>query len=158
MQWYEKLDSNTTLDDIAIGEAYLHFLHGAGDWGDFWWYLWEHYKLSRDYLSSMKCGWSTAGITGPAAHLPWLIPDVKHLLFVLKVIHSGTSLQTCKAKGNMPNSKVAGTTSNQNHSNGTTAPSHTSFLAWYPISFVSSSQHRTTYKLVSSRSVSEHWQ
>jgi hypothetical protein len=45
-QWHQKLHSNTTSDDIAIAEAYLHFLHGSGDFGDFWWHLWEHHRLS----------------------------------------------------------------------------------------------------------------
>jgi alpha-glucan, water dikinase len=90
MQWHQKLHSNTTMDDIAIGEAYLHFLHGSGDWGDFWWYLWEHYKLTPEDLAAMKVGWrNTDGITGPAQHLPWLSPAVKHLLWVIKVTHSG---------------------------------------------------------------------
>lgn len=89
MQWHQKLHSNTTLDDIAIGEAYLHFLHGSGDWNDFWWYLWEHYKLTPEDLAAMKAGWRTQGISGPGVHLPWLSPAVKHLLWVIKVTHSG---------------------------------------------------------------------
>jgi len=30
-QWHQKLHSNTTVDDIYICEAYLHFLH-TGNW------------------------------------------------------------------------------------------------------------------------------
>jgi hypothetical protein len=73
-QWHQKLHSNTTRDDIAIGEAYLHFLHGSGDWGDFWWHLYEHHGLTKEDLEGMKAGWRTQGITGPAQHLPFLIP------------------------------------------------------------------------------------
>ena len=58
-QWHQKLHSNTTRDDIAIGEAYLHFLHGSGDWGDFWWFLFEHYGLTQEDLEGMKAGWRT---------------------------------------------------------------------------------------------------
>ena len=38
-QWHQKLHSNTTVDDIYICEAYLHFLH-TGNWDDFWTHLW----------------------------------------------------------------------------------------------------------------------
>jgi hypothetical protein len=43
-QWHQKLHSNTTVDDIYICEAYLHFLH-TGNWDDFWTHLWENHQL-----------------------------------------------------------------------------------------------------------------
>lgn len=81
-------------DDIAICEAYLHFLHGSGDFGDFWWFIYEHYNLTPEDLAAMKAGWRTQGITGPAVHLPHLIPAVKHLHWILKVAHSGSDMDT----------------------------------------------------------------
>jgi alpha-glucan, water dikinase len=103
-QWHQKLHSNTTRDDIAIGEAYLHFLRGGGDWNDFWWYLWEHHKLSKEDLAAMKAGWRTNGITGPAQHLPHLIPAFEHLLWIIKVAHSGADLDAAAAmaRGGIP--------------------------------------------------------
>lgn len=91
-------------DDIAIAEAYLHFLHGSGDFGDFWWFLFEHYGLTQDDLAAMKAGWRTNGITGPAVHLPHLIPAVKHLHWILKVAHSGSDMDTAftMARGVIP--------------------------------------------------------
>ena len=53
-QWHQKLHSSTTPDDIKICEAYLHFLHGGGDWGDFYWHLREFGKLTADDLKAMK--------------------------------------------------------------------------------------------------------
>lgn len=91
MQWHHKLDMNTTPDDIGICEAYLHFLKGKGDWEQFWSYLWEHSKLSKEDLSVMK------GISGPARHLPWLVPAVEKLMKVIKITHSGTQLQFLQA-------------------------------------------------------------
>lgn len=100
-QWHQKLHSNTTRDDIAIGEAYLHFLHGPGNWDDFWWHLWEHNKLTKEDLAAMKAGWRTNGITGPANHMPHLIPAFQHLLWIIKITHSGADLDdaTTMARG-----------------------------------------------------------
>lgn len=91
-------------DDIAICEAYLHFLHGSGDFGDFWWFIYEHYNLTPEDLAGMKAGWRTQGITGPAVHLPFLIPAVKHLHWVLKIAHSGSDMDTAMtmARGSLP--------------------------------------------------------
>ena len=52
-QWHQKLHSNTTVDDIYICEAYLHFLH-TGNWDDFWTHLWDNHGLTREDLASMK--------------------------------------------------------------------------------------------------------
>ena len=92
-QWHQKLHSSTTRDDIAICEAYLHFLH-TGNWDDFWWHLYEYGKLTKDDLGEMKVGWRMGGITGPACHLPHLIPAFQHYLWILKVSHSGQDLDT----------------------------------------------------------------
>ena len=54
-QWHQKLHSNTTVDDIAICEAYLHFLH-TGNWDDFWSHLWDNAKLTKEDLAGMKVG------------------------------------------------------------------------------------------------------
>ena len=58
-QWHQKLHSNTTMDDIAICEAYLHFLHGTGDWGDFWWCASERPVRDRQLdlllINSCRC-------------------------------------------------------------------------------------------------------
>ena len=42
----------------------------------------------------MKAGWRTQGITGPGCHLPWLIPAVQHLHWILRVTHSGADVDT----------------------------------------------------------------
>ena len=103
-QWHQKLHSSTTVDDIAICEAYLHFLH-TGMWDDFWAHLWDCAGLSREDLAAMKVGWrNESGITGPANHMPHMIPDFQHLLWILKVTHSGGDLDTAMqmARGHLP--------------------------------------------------------
>jgi hypothetical protein len=76
-QWHQKLHSNTTKDDIAIAEAYLHFLHGSGDWGDFWWFLFEHYGLTQDDLAAMKVGWRNDAVCFKNSHLSIAFGDGK---------------------------------------------------------------------------------
>ena len=94
-QWHQKLHSNTTVDDIAICEAYLHFLH-TGQWDDFWSHLWGAHGLSREDLAAMRVGWrNEEGITGPATHLPQLIPAFQGFLHTLKVTHQGADLDNC---------------------------------------------------------------
>ena len=84
-QWHQKLHSSTTADDIKICEAYLHFLH-TGNWDDFWAHLWHTGGLSREDLGDMRVGWrNESGITGPGNHMPQMIPDFQHFLWVLKV-------------------------------------------------------------------------
>ena len=59
-QWHQKLHSSTTVDDIAICEAYLHFLH-TGMWDDFWSHLWHqngHYWI----FQVRKNGWNKSNI------------------------------------------------------------------------------------------------
>jgi len=94
-QWHQKLHSNTTADDVAICEAYLHFLH-TGQWDDFWAHLWGAHGLSREDLAAMRVGWrNDEGITGPAQHLPHLIPAFEGLLHILRVTHQGADLDNC---------------------------------------------------------------
>ena len=92
-QWHQKLHSSTTKDDIAICEAYLNFLRG-GNWDDdFFGHIYYHAGLTREDLQSMKVGWKNDdGISGPAEHLPYLIPAMEWFLGVLKTTHSGASL------------------------------------------------------------------
>ena len=92
-QWHQKLHSNTTVDDIYICEAYLHFLH-TGVWEDFWTYLFDNHGLTRDDLAEMKAGWRTEGIHGPAEHLPHMIDPMKHFLWILKITHGGGSMDS----------------------------------------------------------------
>ena len=103
-QWHQKLHSNTTVDDIAICEAYIHFLEGDGEWSAFWSYLWKNYQLGREDLAGMKNGWKTDGIRGPANHLPHLVDPMKHFLWILKITHGGGSMDSAMdfARGNMP--------------------------------------------------------
>merc|ERR1719327_1442968 len=94
-QWHQKLHSNTTADDVAICEAYLHFLH-TGQWDDFWAHLWGAHGLSREDLAAMRVGWrNEEGITGPAQHLPHLAPAFEGLLHILRVTHQGADLDHC---------------------------------------------------------------
>jgi len=93
-QWHQKLHSNTTVEDIAICEAYLHFLHGSGDVNDMYWHLWEYGGISQERLASMKCGWKSDGITGTPNHMPQMIDSFKHYLWILKTVHAGSDLDT----------------------------------------------------------------
>lgn len=94
-QWHQKLHSSTTKDDIAICEAYLHFLQGSGDWeGDFYGHLNYHAGLTKADLEEMKVGYKNeTGIIGPATHLPHLIPAFEWFLKVLKTTHSGAEME-----------------------------------------------------------------
>lgn len=85
-EWKRKLEGSTTQEDVAICEAYLHFLH-SGDWNQFYQYIWDNHRISRDRLESMD-----RPIRSPAVHLPQLIPAMKHFLWVLKITHSGITL------------------------------------------------------------------
>ncbi len=85
-QWHQKLHQNTSADDIAICEAYLHFLH-SGREGDFWQALWDVGRISRERLASMP-----NPITASPLHLPQLIPDMQRYLWTLKSVHAGADL------------------------------------------------------------------
>ena len=91
--WHQKLHSNTTVEDIAIAEAYIHFLGSEGDAGGFWWHLWEYGGISRERAASMKCGWKNDGIKDDPLHLPHMINDMKHYLWILKTVHAGSNMK-----------------------------------------------------------------
>lgn len=85
-EWKRKLEGSTTQEDVAICEAYLHFLH-CGDWNQFYKYIWDNHRITRDRLEQMD-----RPIRSPALHLPQLIPAMKHFLWVLKITHSASTL------------------------------------------------------------------
>jgi hypothetical protein len=103
-QWHQKLHSNTTVDDVYICEAYLHFLEGPGRWEDFWTHLWTNHKLGREDLALMKAGWRTEGILGPGTHLPQLVNPIKHFYWILRTTHGGGNMDSAMdfARGHMP--------------------------------------------------------
>lgn len=85
-EWSRKLEGATTQEDVAVCEGYLHFLE-TGDFNNFYRYLWENHRISRAQLESMD-----RPLRSPAVHLPQLIPAMKHFLWVLKITHSGITL------------------------------------------------------------------
>eukprot|EP00741_Cyanophora_paradoxa_P017692 tig00021014_g17086.t1 len=92
-QWHQKLHQNTTIEDIAIADAYIHFLE-SGSPGAFWWALWEWHKIPKERLAK----WTTP-ITHDPLHLPQLINDIKHYRWILKTVHAndfGYLLETGK--------------------------------------------------------------
>ena len=91
------------MDDVYICEAYIHFLEGAGNFEDFWTYLWDNHQLSRKDRQH-GAGWKTDGIVGPGNHLPQLINPMKHFLWILKTTHGGGNMDSAMdfARGNMP--------------------------------------------------------
>jgi len=85
-QWHQKLHQSSTPEDVAICEAYLHFLHTGRD-GDFWHALWTNGGISRERLARMP-----NPITASPLHLPQLIPDLQRYLWTLKTVHAGADL------------------------------------------------------------------
>eukprot|EP00184_Porphyridium_aerugineum_P007024 CAMPEP_0184695308 /NCGR_PEP_ID=MMETSP0313-20130426/2986_1 /TAXON_ID=2792 /ORGANISM="Porphyridium aerugineum, Strain SAG 1380-2" /LENGTH=1117 /DNA_ID=CAMNT_0027153743 /DNA_START=54 /DNA_END=3407 /DNA_ORIENTATION=- len=85
-QWHQKLHQHTTKDDIVICKAYLSFLH-SGNIGDFWHTLWEKGGLTREMMAS----WPNP-IRSEPFHLPQMIPDMKHYLWILTTVHGGADL------------------------------------------------------------------
>lgn len=69
-----------------FSQAYLHFLH-TGNVNDFWCFLLDKGGLTREKLA----GFPTPIRSNPI-HLPQLIPDMKHYLWILKTVHSGADL------------------------------------------------------------------
>jgi len=92
--WHQKLHSNTTVEDIAICEAYIHFQCSSGDPGEFWSHLWEYGGISRERMANMKCGWRSDGIKADPGHMPHVVNDFKHYLWILKTVHAGSDLET----------------------------------------------------------------
>lgn len=61
-EWHQKLHTNTTFDDVAICEAYLHFLH-TGNWDDFYSHIWENHGITRERRA--RCAEQTTRICIP---------------------------------------------------------------------------------------------
>mmetsp|Transcript_40565 Transcript_40565/g.67793 ORF Transcript_40565/g.67793 Transcript_40565/m.67793 type:complete len:1064 (+) Transcript_40565:84-3275(+) len=85
-QWHQKLHQHTSVEDIWICEAYLHFLH-TGNIGDFWKHLWDNHQVTRERLANLP-----HPINKEPFHLPQLIGDMKHYLWILKTVHGGADL------------------------------------------------------------------
>mmetsp|Transcript_10005 Transcript_10005/g.17421 ORF Transcript_10005/g.17421 Transcript_10005/m.17421 type:complete len:1079 (-) Transcript_10005:964-4200(-) len=85
-QWHQKLHQNSSIDDVYIGEAYLHFLH-TGHQGDFWKHLWDNHQISREYLAGLP-----NPIKNDPKHLPQLINDMKHYLWTVRSVHGGADI------------------------------------------------------------------
>ncbi|MEW5803238.1 MAG: PEP/pyruvate-binding domain-containing protein, partial [bacterium] len=83
-QWHQKLHSNCTPEDITICEAYIAFQE-TNSIDLFYRTLWERGGISRDFLRTMA-----RPLTHEPRHMPNLIPDLKHLLWILKQIHGGS--------------------------------------------------------------------
>lgn len=96
-QWHQKLHTNTTPDDVAICEAYLAYLH-SNNHDDYWRVLWDNGRITRSMMENMS-----KPISAWPKHLPHLIGPMQHYLWILKVTHSGASLDTAMemAKGNL---------------------------------------------------------
>eukprot|EP00894_Picocystis_sp_ML_P000294 jgi/Pico_ML_1/50811/g1953.t1 len=94
-EWHQKLHTNTSPEDIAICEAYLA-CQFSGNPGDFYRVIWENNGISKEYLENMY-----HPIHHAPLHLPHMIPDFQHFLWILKLTHSGADLDVSleNAKG-----------------------------------------------------------
>ncbi len=94
-EWHQKLHNNTTPDDIVICEAYLAFLHGSGDVGQF------YDTLSRGGIDRERLrGFERPIRTDPEFYpdkRDGLIHDFEYFLGILKSVHSGTDFDTAAA-------------------------------------------------------------
>eukprot|EP00959_Pyramimonas_sp_CCMP1952_P366572 7677481-Pyramimonas_sp.AAC.1 len=45
-------------------------------------------------MAAMKCGWRSDGIKDDPVHLPHIVDDMKHYLWILKTVHAGSDLET----------------------------------------------------------------
>ncbi|MGA1797011.1 MAG: phosphohistidine-like domain-containing protein, partial [bacterium] len=83
-EWHQKLHSCCTPEDIGICEAYILFQEtNSSDL--FYRTLWERNGISMDYLRHMP-----RPLTHAPRYMPQLIPDLKHLLWILKQVHGGS--------------------------------------------------------------------
>ncbi|MEW6379619.1 MAG: PEP/pyruvate-binding domain-containing protein [bacterium] len=83
-QWHQKLHSNCTSEDITICEAYIAFQEtNSRDF--FYQILWDRGRISRDFLRNMA-----RPLTHEPRYMPQLVPDLKHLLWILKQIHGSS--------------------------------------------------------------------
>jgi hypothetical protein len=83
-QWHQKLHSNCTSEDITICEAYIAFQETNSS-DTFYRILWERGGISRDFLRNMA-----RPLTHDPRYMPQLVPDLKHILWILKQIHGGS--------------------------------------------------------------------
>jgi len=83
-EWHQKLHSWCTPEDIAICEAYILFQE-TNSLDLFYKTLWERNGISIDYLKHMA-----RPLRHGPRYMPQLIPDLKHLLWILKQIHGGS--------------------------------------------------------------------
>ncbi|MGA1842731.1 MAG: phosphohistidine-like domain-containing protein, partial [bacterium] len=83
-EWHQKLHSCCTPEDIGICEAYILFQE-TNSHDLFYKNLWERNGISVDYLKNMPRPLGHA-----PRYMPQLIPDLKHLLWILKQIHGGS--------------------------------------------------------------------
>ncbi len=82
-QWHQKLHSSSTAEDIHICEALIRFQETASH-DVFYRTLWDRGGISIDYLRSLP-----HPLTHAPRYMPALIPDLKHLLWILKQVHGG---------------------------------------------------------------------
>jgi alpha-glucan,water dikinase len=83
-QWHQKLHSCSTPEDITICEAYVLFQE-TNSHDQFYDALWDWGGISVDFLRNMS-----QPLTHAPRYMPQLIPDLKHLLWILKQIHGGS--------------------------------------------------------------------
>ncbi|MGA1792050.1 MAG: phosphohistidine-like domain-containing protein [bacterium] len=83
-EWHQKLHSCCTPEDIGICEAYILFQE-TNSHDLFYKTLWERNGISVDYLKHMP-----RPLRHAPRYMPQLIPDLKHLLWILKQIHGGS--------------------------------------------------------------------
>jgi alpha-glucan,water dikinase len=83
-EWHQKLHSCCTPEDIGICEAYILFQE-TNSHDLFYKSLWERRGISIDYLKHMP-----RPLRHAPRYMPQLIPDLKHLLWILKQIHGGS--------------------------------------------------------------------
>jgi len=83
-QWHQKLHSCCTPEDITICEAYILFQE-TNSHDLFYNALWDWGGISLEFLRNMS-----RPLTHAPRYMPQLIPDLKHLLWILKQIHGGS--------------------------------------------------------------------
>ena len=83
-QWHQKLHSCSTAEDITICKAYILFQE-TNSHDLFYDALWDWGGISVDFLRNMS-----RPITHAPRYMPQVVPDLKHLLWILKQIHGGS--------------------------------------------------------------------
>ena len=49
---------------------------------------------TRERMAGMKCGWRSDGIKADPRHMPHVVNDFKHYLWILKTVHAGSDMET----------------------------------------------------------------